>query len=65
MVYWLLNCCMREGDFDVLKRFVLKGEKLDDLVVICYGLVEGYCRFEELSWEWSEEMWGDNYIVME
>lgn len=50
----LLNCCMREGDLDALKRLALKGEKPD-----------GYRRLEELSREWSEEMRGDNHTVME
>ena len=27
----LLNCCMREGDLDALKRLALKGEKPDEL----------------------------------
>jgi len=61
----LLNCCMREGDLDALKRLALKGEKPDDSVAIRHGLAEGYRRLEELSWEWSEEMRGDNHTVME
>lgn len=52
----LLNCCMREGDLDALKRLALKGEKPDDSVAIRHGLAEGYRRLEELSREWSEEM---------
>ena len=61
----LLNCCMREGDLDALKRLALKGEKPDDSVAIRHGLAEGYRRLEELSREWSEEMRGDNHTVME
>lgn len=61
----LLNCCMREGDPDALKRLALKGEKPDDSVAIRHGLAEGYRRLEELSREWSEEMRGDNHTVME
>ena len=61
----LLNCCMREGDLDALKRLALKGEKPDDSVTIRHGLAEGYRRLEELSREWSEEMRGDNHTVME
>lgn len=61
----LLNCCMREGDLDALKRLALKGEKPDDSVAIRHGLAEGYHRLEELSREWSEEMRGDNHTVME
>lgn len=52
----LLNCCMREGDLDALKRLALKGEKPDDSVAIRHGLAEGYRRLEELSREWNEEM---------
>lgn len=33
----LLNCCMREGDLDALKRLALKGEKPDDSVAIRHG----------------------------
>ena len=58
----LLNCCMREGDLDALKRLA---EKPDDSVAIRHGLAEGYRRLEELSREWSEEMRGDNHTVME
>lgn len=61
----LLNCCMREGDLDALKRLALKGEKPDDSVAIRHGLAEGYRRLEELSREWNEEMRGDNHTVME
>lgn len=61
----LLNCCMREGDLDALKRLALKGEQPDDSVAIRHGLAEGYRRLEELSREWSEEMRGDNHTVME
>lgn len=61
----LLNCCMREGDLDALKRLALKGEKPDDSIAIRHGLAEGYRRLEELSREWSEEMRGDNHTVME
>lgn len=61
----LLNCCMREGDLDALKRLALKGEKPDDSVAIRHGLADGYRRLEELSREWSEEMRGDNHTVME
>ena len=61
----LLNCCMREGDLDALKRLALKGEKPDGSVAIRHGLAEGYRRLEELSREWSEEMRGDNHTVME
>jgi len=61
----LLNCCMREGDLDALKRLALKGEKPDDSVAIRHGLAEGYRRLEELSREWSEEMRSDNHTVME
>ncbi|WP_225982797.1 hypothetical protein [Bacteroides stercoris] len=45
----LLNCCMREGDLDALKRLALKGERPDDSVAIRHGLAEGYRRLEELS----------------
>lgn len=61
----LLNCCMREGDLDALKRLALKGEKPDDSVAIRHGLAEGYRRLEELSREWNEEMRGDNHTIME
>lgn len=61
----LLNCCMREGDLDALKKLALKGEKPDDSVAIRHGLADGYRRLEELSREWSEEMRGDNHTVME
>lgn len=61
----LLNCCMREGDLDALKRLALKGEKPDDSVAIRHGLADGYRRLEELSREWSEEMRGDNHTIME
>lgn len=61
----LLNCCMREGDLDALKRLALKGEKPDDSVAIRHGLADGYRRLEELNREWSEEMRGDNHTVME
>ena len=61
----LLNCCMREGDLDALKRLALKGEQPDDSVAIRHGLAEGYRRLEELSREWNEEMRGDNHTVME
>ena len=38
----LLNCCMREGDLDALKRLALKGEKPDDSVAIRHGLADGH-----------------------
>ena len=45
----LLNCCMREGDLDALKRLALKGEKPDDSVAIRHGLAEGYHTARRLS----------------
>lgn len=64
----LLNCCMREGDLDALKRLALKGEKPDDSVAIRhgwdgqrevpketvekYGLTEDFAGIARLRWDY-------------
>lgn len=48
----LLNCCMREGDLDALKRLALKGEKPDDSVAIRHGLTEDFAGIARLRWDY-------------